>query len=166
MCSAVLTCNVVLICSAVGSVAVMTLAVAMGACELLVQLMAKRGTAVPAVAAMVSLHASTAPPSLSRIAAVPGLMPKVLGLAALVAKPANDGGSPSHTPPPSPLLLSLVQLHLRESPPKLPRGSCHSRIQLRLVYGPFELHYCHTLLLGASAITCRHCHLAPDCHPS
>lgn len=85
-------CTAVRTCTALGPVAVTTLAVAMGACELLVQLMAKRGTAVPAVAAMVRLHASSAPSSLSRFAAAPGLMPKLLGLATLVAKPAAEGG--------------------------------------------------------------------------
>lgn len=68
-----------------------TLAVDMGAAQMLVPLLGKRGTALPAVAAMVRLHGSAAPASRSRIAAAAGLMPKLLGLAALVAKPAVKG---------------------------------------------------------------------------
>lgn len=63
----------------------------MGAAEMLVPLLGKRGTALPAAAALARLHAAAAPPSRARVTAAPGLLTKLLGLAALVSREAREG---------------------------------------------------------------------------
>lgn len=74
-----------------GAGAAATIAVDMGAAEMLVPLLGKRGTALPAAAALARLHAAAAPPSRARVTAAPGLLTKLLGLAALVSREAREG---------------------------------------------------------------------------
>lgn len=87
------------------------MALDMGAAGMLVPLLGKRGTALPAVSALAHLHAAAPPACRPRVAAAPGLLPKLLGLASLVSKePSTEG-----TAAPCRTLPSPAELHIRSS---------------------------------------------------
>jgi hydroxymethylglutaryl-CoA reductase len=58
---------------------------------MLVPLLGKKGTALPAAAALLRLQETSSDASRDRVVAAPGLVPKLQGLAALVAKSAVEG---------------------------------------------------------------------------
>lgn len=70
---------------------VASLALDMGAAQMLVPLLGKKGTALPAAAALLRLQETSSDASRDRVVAAPGLVPKLQGLAALVAKSAVEG---------------------------------------------------------------------------